>query len=222
MKRIDALVNKYKLSKMPWKSNSTCNIGFNPVIVNPQYISLGKHFSAEDNLRLQAWTEYKGQIFSPEIIIGDNVSMMESCQISCCNRITIGDGVLFGANVFVTDNFHGDNSIAQLDIPPIDRPLDVRGEVVIGNNVWVGRNVCIMPGVFIGDGAVIGANAVVTHDIPAYSVAAGVPAKVIKTIERFFKIDYNKLTKEDIEKHIDDLYMELKDPNQLDWMPKKG
>lgn len=55
--------------------------------------------------------------------------------------------------------------------------------MVIGNNVWIGRNVCIMPGVTIGDGAVIGANAVVTHDIPAYSVAAGVPAKVIKTIE---------------------------------------
>ena len=54
--------------------------------------------------------------------------------------------------------------------------------MVIGNNVWIGRNVCIMPGVTIGDGAVIGANAVVTHDIPAYSVAVGVPAKVIKMI----------------------------------------
>lgn len=183
MKRFGILVNKYKLSKLPWKKCSTYNIGLNFSIINPHHISIGHNFSAEDNLRLQAWTEYKGQSFSPEIVIGNYVSMMENCQVSCCNKITIGDGVLFGANVFVTDNFHGDNSIAQLDIPPIDRPLNVRGDVVIGNNVWVGRNVCIMPGVHIGDGSVIGSNAVVTHDIPAYSVAAGVPAKVIKTIE---------------------------------------
>lgn len=184
MKRFEILVNKYKLSKFSWKKCSTYNIGLNVSIINPNCISIGHNFSAEDNLRLQAWTEYKGQSFSPEITIGNNVSMMENCQVSCCNKISIGDGVLFGANVFVTDNFHGDNSIQQLSTPPIDRPLDVRGEVAIGNNVWVGRNVCIMSGVHIGDGAVIGANAVVTHDIPAYSVAAGVPAKVIKRVEK--------------------------------------
>ena len=59
------------------------------------------------------------------------------------------------------------------------------------------------------------------------SIVGGVPAKVIKyrfepeMIEELRKIDYSKLTKEDIEKHIDDLYTELKDPSQLDWMPKK-
>lgn len=181
--RIASFMAKLKITQLPWKQISSFSIGKNYSFISPQFISLGDNFYAEDNLRLQAWTEYKGQTFSPEIIIGNHVSMMENCQISCCNKITIGDGVLFGANVFITDNFHGDNSIAQLDMPPIDRPLDVREEVVIGNNVWIGRNVCIMPGVTIGDGAVIGANAVVTHDIPAYSVAAGVPAKVIKTIE---------------------------------------
>lgn len=53
---------------------------------------------------------------------------------------------------------------------------------MIGNNVWLGNNVCVMPGVTIGDGAIIGANAVVTHDIPAYAVAAGIPAKVVKQL----------------------------------------
>lgn len=81
---------------------------------------------------------------------------------------------------FVTDNFHGNNSREQLRIPPINRPLDVRGEVRIGKNVWIGRNVCIMPRGSIGDGAVIGANAVVTKDVPAYSVAVGVPAIIVK------------------------------------------
>ena len=65
-------------------------------------------------------------------------------------------------------------------------------------------------------------------DVPPYAIVCGVPAKVIKyrfepeMIEELLKVDYSKLTKEDIEKHIDDLYMELKDPSQLDWMPKKG
>ena len=51
-------------------------------------------------------------------------------------------------------------------------------------DVWIGRNVCIVPGVSIGEGTVIGANAVVTHNIPDCCIAAGVPAKVIKYMDR--------------------------------------
>lgn len=52
--------------------------------------------------------------------------------------------------------------------------------VVIGDDVWIGRRAIIMPGVKIGNGCIIGAAAVVTHDIPDYSIAAGVPARVVK------------------------------------------
>lgn len=51
----------------------------------------------------------------------------------------------------------------------------------IGNDVWIGRRAIIMPGVSIGDGCIIGAGAVVTKDVPPFSVAGGVPAKVIKS-----------------------------------------
>ena len=61
--------------------------------------------------------------------------------------------------------------------------MNVKEEVKIGRNVWIGRNVCIMPGVKIGDGAVIGANAVVTKDVANYSVAVGIPAKVINVMK---------------------------------------
>ena len=112
--------------------------------------------------------------------------MVSNCQVSCADRVEIGDGCLFGDNVFVTDNFHGgisgSSARAELDTPPALRRLSSKGAVKIGKNCWLGRNVCVMSGVTIGDGCIIGANAVVTHDIPAYSVAGGVPAKVIKKL----------------------------------------
>ena len=70
--------------------------------------------------------------------------------------------------------------IKHLSIPPIKRPLYVKGPVIIGNNVWIGEGARILSGVTIGDGSVIGTNAVVTHDVPAYSVVGGVPAKIIR------------------------------------------
>lgn len=55
-----------------------------------------------------------------------------------------------------------------------------KGEVVIGNSVWIGDSVTILPGVNIGNGAVIGAGSVVTRSIPAYAIAAGNPARIIR------------------------------------------
>ena len=103
-----------------------------------------------------------------------------------------------------------------------------KGDIIVNDDVWIGYGATIMSGVHIGQGAVVAAGAVVTKDVPPYAIVGGVPAKVIKyrfepeMIEELLKVDYSKLTKEDIEKHIDDLYTELKDPSQLDWMPRKG
>ena len=65
-------------------------------------------------------------------------------------------------------------------IAPHKSELPNKGDTVIGNDVWIGQNVTIMPGVHIGDGAIIGANATVASDVPAYSIAVGNPARVIK------------------------------------------
>jgi acetyltransferase-like isoleucine patch superfamily enzyme len=69
-----------------------------------------------------------------------------------------------------------------LSIPPSERKLISKGPVIIGDNVWVGEGVAILPNVTIGRNCIIGTNSVVTKSIPENSVAAGIPAKVIKKI----------------------------------------
>ncbi|KAA8827012.1 acyltransferase [Bifidobacterium tissieri] len=150
-------------------------------IKGARYISIGECFSAGRFVSLQVW---KGSTVSdPELVIGDRVVIADFGFVSCASRVSIGDGTLMGVNAFITDNSHGGMSSAELHIPPNERDIQSKGPVVIGKNVWIGRNVCILPGVTIGDGAVIGANAVVTHDVPAYAVAAGVPAQIVKRFD---------------------------------------
>lgn len=102
-----------------------------------------------------------------------------------------------------------------------------KGDIIIDDDVWIGYGATILSGVHIGQGAVVAAGAVVTSDVPPYAIVGGVPARILKyrfspeLIEELLKVDYSKLKKEDIEKHIDELYVELKDKRQLDWMPKK-
>lgn len=64
-------------------------------------------------------------------------------------------------------------------VPSMD-DLPLKGDTVVGNDVWIGQNVTVMPGIHIGDGAIIGANSVVAGDVPAYCVAAGNPCRVIR------------------------------------------
>ena len=144
-------------------------------------ITVGKNFNTFKGLRIETYSDHNGVKYTPNLTIGDNVSLNFDCHIGCVEKITIGNNVLFASRVFITDHFHGTiNSLEELQIPPRLRVLSTKGEVRIEDDVWIGEGVVIMPGVTIGKGAVIGANAVVTKDIPAYSVASGVPAKIIK------------------------------------------
>ncbi len=138
-----------------------------------QYISIGDKTVFEPGLQL---TATKGS----SIKIGDNCLFRRDVHITAVNKITIGNNLLTGTNVIITDNSHGGTSMEELLIEPGKRKAVSKGSVSIGDNVWLGNNVCILPGVAIGSGAVVGANSVVTHDIPAYTVAAGVPARIIK------------------------------------------
>lgn len=148
-------------------------------LVGADRISIGESCYFAAGFYITSWD--KGS--KSEIVIGNNCFLGGDNHITSINKVVIGDNFLSGKWVTITDNSHGDTNNKELmGIHPSLRPVISKGAVVIGNNVWVGDKVTILPGVNIGDGAVIAANAVVVKDVPAYSVVAGVPAKIVKNL----------------------------------------
>jgi acetyltransferase-like isoleucine patch superfamily enzyme len=107
---------------------------------------------------------------------------MSGTSLTCrMTKIQIGDKTMIAPNVIIVDSdFHA-------PWPPENRTHKMGYEndlsVTIGKNVWIGMNSTILRGVTIGDNSIIGAGAVVTMDIPAEVVAAGNPARVVKTLQ---------------------------------------
>jgi len=114
------------------------------------------------------------------ITIGSDVGM-SGTTICSARAVTVGDRVLFGADVMVADtDFHPLD-----DYPRTGRPIPApseHDEVAIGSDVFVGARSIILKGTTIGDGAVIGAGSVVAHDVPAKAVVAGVPARFVRWV----------------------------------------
>ena len=110
------------------------------------------------------------------ITIGKNVFINSGCKFQDQGGITIGDGALIGHNVVLATLNH--------DPAPEKRGTMHPAPIMIGENVWIGSNATILPGVTIGDGAIIAAGAVVTKNVLANTIVGGVPAKLIKEIDR--------------------------------------
>ena len=97
-------------------------------------------------------------------------------HIYATGELIIEENVLTADRVYISDNLHGYEDIS---IPIHKQAIKQNGVVIIGEGSWLGENVCVI-GASVGKHCVIGANSVVTKDIPDYSVAVGIPAKVIK------------------------------------------
>lgn len=147
-----------------------------------RHISIGKNSHFGKFAVVTAYDYHKGseKSYAPQITIGQNCDFGDYLHLTGINSITIGDNVLTGRWVTISDNSHGKTDKDSLLQMPKTRQLVSKGPIVIGNNVWIGDKATILSGVTIGDGAVIGANSVVTKDVPPFCVMGGNPAKIIK------------------------------------------
>ena len=157
-------------------------LGLSCTFIKPQHISIGNNTSICSRTVLSCSEAVDEIGHLPQLIIGDNVSIGEDSHITAANKIVIGNNVLTGKKVLITDNAHGASNREMLVIGPMARSIFSSGTVIIEDNVWIGEKASIMPNVHIGRGAIIAANAVVTKNVPAYSVVAGVPAKIVKQL----------------------------------------
>ena len=124
----------------------------------------GKHVNIEQNA-----------YFSPKVTLGDYSGIGVNARIhGTCH---IGAHVMMGEDCIIITRNH---SFDRTDIPMMEQGFTAEQPVCIEDDVWIGDRVTILPGVRIGTGSVIGAGSVVTHDVPPYAVAAGVPARVLR------------------------------------------
>ena len=112
--------------------------------------------------------------FGKNIKVGKDVFVNSGCCFQDQGGVTLGDGCLVGHNVVFATLDH--------DKRPGRRGDMTAAPIVVGKDVWIGAHATILKGVTIGDGAIVAAGAVVTRDVPPNTIAAGVPARVVKTI----------------------------------------
>ena len=153
----------HRLSKVPGRIGVKMRRAF----LGKYFKHFGNHVTISNDVTIEV----------PEkISIGDNSGFNNGCWVSGGGGLSIGDHVIIGPHVVIHSQNH--------EYGDLTRPICEQGhksmEVIIEDDVWIGARVVITPGSKIGRGCVIGAGAVVVGEIPPYSVAAGVPAKVIK------------------------------------------
>lgn len=149
-------------------------------------VTIGDSFYAGVSLWIEAVLHYKACAHHPIITIGANVTCSDFVHIAATTSVTIGDGVLLGSRVHITDHAHGSYTGLLQDAPttpPAERCLSSGRPVVIERNVWLGDGVVVLPGVHIGEGCVVGANSVVSRSLPPNVVAVGSPAVPIKAYD---------------------------------------
>jgi carbonic anhydrase/acetyltransferase-like protein (isoleucine patch superfamily) len=115
--------------------------------------------------------------YGGDIVAGDFCGVNPYSILYGHGGLRLGNYVRIAAHTVIIPANH---SFEDLDVPIYRQPNTKKG-IAIGSDVWIAAGVRILDGVHIGDGAVIGAGAVVTHDVPAYGIAVGVPAKTIKS-----------------------------------------
>ena len=138
----------------------------------PSAIISGK-IVLEENISIGKNTQLIGSVS-----VGRNSTINENCKIY--GDVNIGDNCLLSNNIFISSGGHTYSQVPYLPIKEQDTLLATNNSIIIEDDCWIGINVVVMSGVTIGKGSVIGANSVVTKDVAPYSIAGGVPARLLK------------------------------------------
>lgn len=132
-------------------------------------ITVGRGVTLSDDVSLE--TAGDGRI-----ILGAHTWLSRGVVLAARSLIELGDHTMIGEYSSLRDFDHG----LALNGVPMARQLGASAPIRLCRDVWIGRGVAILKGITVGDGAVVGANAVVTHDVEAYSISAGVPARRLR------------------------------------------
>lgn len=197
---------KFMIFKIEWRIKNKHNFTGAANVFDDKYVSAGKYTYG----RIKVLNE----------VVGATLKIGAYCSIA--------EGV-----TFILGNDHPLNQVStypykHMLVSSLISDAISKGDIIIADDVWIGYGATIMSGVHIGQGAVIAAGAVVTKNVPPYAIVGGVPAKLIKyrfppeMVDELLKIDFNKLSNEDIASHINEFYSDLVNIEQLDWLPRKA
>lgn len=166
---------------MPPRPDAFASFGEGSVIVPPARVLLPEAIHIGDGVVIHehSWLSVVAAIecSTPKLTIGDGTSIGALCHVACVGQIEIGANVLTAARVYIGDTYHGYEDTSR---PVIDQPMAEPEKVTIGDGAFLGIGAVVLHGVTIGEQAYVGAGAVVISDVPARTVVAGNPARVVK------------------------------------------
>jgi acetyltransferase-like isoleucine patch superfamily enzyme len=162
------------LRTLIFKHYYSINIGKDTRFLGAIDIETQGNLTIGSNCVISPWVVFRE--WGGYIKIGNNCSINSFCSISGNGGVEIGDNVRIASHTAIVSANHNFNDCST----PIVFQGETPKKTIIDDDCWLGAGVRIMAGVLVGRGSVIGAGAVVTHNIPPFSVAVGVPAKVIK------------------------------------------
>lgn len=164
------------LHKSSYRHLGRHSVVYKPIMVRGRkYVSIGKECFIRNGARIEVIERYGKSHFTPELTIGDHTTFEQNLHLTCAQKITIGQGCVFLANICITDIDHTFVDTDRL----IENELQIH-EVIIGNNCFVGMGSFIFAGTELGNNVVVGANSVVKGKYPDNVMLVGSPARVVK------------------------------------------
>lgn len=152
-----------------------------------RHVSRQIHLGSDAYIGRNAWININSA--RARLTIGAGSVIGNDLTVTCGESVTVGEGVLMSARIALLDQLHDyDEWLApqlrgEPGPPRFSWAMTEARPVHVGSGTWLGIGVVVLPGVTIGEGCVVGANAVVTTDLPDYSIAVGVPARILRNLK---------------------------------------